>query len=195
MDAKNQSGGQIRMLSNSFAFFLVGQLFGHTLALFRAWRLLGDLGGLTGQAGRAYPSAAFTAPRRLIRHAWFGAEDILTARANHLGHRIEDFQIFGRSNMAHRFAGDCHAVLESFFGGRHCEYGSPPGKARFYLRCAFDFPLITNYLMPHEGSVLEADFVDYFCHMDLTTKNKTSSSIRAQRLSKKIDRALNQRKV
>jgi hypothetical protein len=63
-----------------------------------------------------------------------------------------------------------HAVLEGFFGWRDCQHASPPRKARFDLGLAFDRPLIADYLMPHQSSVLQADFVDYFCHIDLLIK-------------------------
>jgi hypothetical protein len=104
------------------------------------------------------------------------AESIVTSEANYLRHRIQDFQVFGGSNMSHGFATDHYAVLEGFFSWRDCQRSSSPREASFDLGFAFDCPLAADYFMPHQSSVLQAGFTDYFCHMDLLINEKASGS-------------------
>jgi hypothetical protein len=36
--------------------------------------------------------------------------------------------------------------------------------------------LVADYFMPHQSSVLQAGFTDYFCHMDLLINEQASGS-------------------
>jgi hypothetical protein len=179
--------------SNSFAFFPVAQFFDHPLSLLQARRLLGRLGGLARQAGWANPSAALATPGCLVQNARLGAESIVTSEANYLRHRIQDFQVFGGSNVSHGFATDRYAVLEGLFSWRDCQRSSSSREASFDLGFAFDCPLVADYFMPHQSSVLQAGFIDDFCHMDLLIHEKASGSFKAQRLGSEMEKALKEK--
>ena len=102
----------------SFGFFLVGELFDHTLSLLQARRRLGSFKGLACQTTRANPSPTLTPPPCLIQHTGLSAKSIVAPKANYVCRRIQDLQVLSGSNVPHGFATDRHAVLESFFGPR-----------------------------------------------------------------------------
>src|SRR6266481_7697559 len=101
-------------VSTAFTFFLVGQLLEHTLTLL--YTRFGRLGGLACHTGRANPAAALTASGRLVQYARLAAERVVTAKADDFSHRIDNFQIFGGSNVSHGLAADHYPVLEGLFG-------------------------------------------------------------------------------